>query len=119
MHPITRYNFKAYITDTTETIMVTCFSPKADYIVGTDCHSLVTSLTNPHPKEFPEKIQNIVGKKHIFQFHFNNSNKHGPPNFILNEILDKPDAPKELQDKPSGKQLSILTQLKSFISKKL
>ncbi|PWA96022.1 nucleic acid-binding, OB-fold protein [Artemisia annua] len=100
--PTYRYNFKLYITDNTETVMLTCFTPKAYAIVGTDCHSLVTSLTQPDPKEFPEKISSLVGKKHIFQFHFNTANKHGPPNFILNEILDKTDTQKQLEGTPSG-----------------
>ncbi|PWA79900.1 nucleic acid-binding, OB-fold protein [Artemisia annua] len=100
--PTYRYNFKVHITDNTDIVMVTCFTPKADTIVGTDCHTLVTSLTHPNPKEFPEKITNLVGKKHIFQFHFNTTTKHGPPSFILNEILDKPTTQKHLEAKPSG-----------------
>ena len=74
--------------------MLTFFSPKANDVVGIDCESLVTSLKNPNPREFPEKILSIVGKKHIFQFHFNASSKQKPPDFIFNEILDKPDKPK-------------------------
>ncbi|PWA79907.1 replication protein A 70 kDa DNA-binding subunit [Artemisia annua] len=100
--PTYRYNFKLYITDNTETVMLTCFTPKADAIVGTDCHTLVNSLTHPDPKEFPEKISSLVGKKHIFQFHFNTTNKHGPPDFILNEILDKTSIQKQLEATTSG-----------------
>lgn len=95
--------------------MITCFTPKADHIVGIDCHSLVTSLNNPDPKNFPEKMQAIVGKKHIFQFHFNTGSKQGPVNFILNEILDKPDPPQQLETKASGEQLQTTTNLISFI----
>ncbi|PWA96207.1 replication protein A 70 kDa DNA-binding subunit B [Artemisia annua] len=89
-------------TDNTETVMLTCFTPKADAIVGIDCHTLVNSLTHPDPKEFPEKISSLVGKKHIFQFHFNTTNKHGPPDFILNEILDKTSIQKQLEATTSG-----------------
>ena len=45
----------------------------------------------------------LLGKKHIFQFHFNTGLTEGKPNFILNEILDKEDKPKEPEAKQSGK----------------
>ncbi|PWA85132.1 DNA helicase Pif1-like protein [Artemisia annua] len=100
--PTYRYNFKVYITDGSETMMLTCFTPKADAIIGTDCNSLVNSLNNPNPKEFPEKIRNIVGQKHIFQFHFNITTTQAQPNFILNEVLDKPSSPLQLESKPTA-----------------
>ncbi|PWA60434.1 nucleic acid-binding, OB-fold protein [Artemisia annua] len=100
--PHYRYNFKVYITDGTETAMLTCFTPKANYLIGTDCNTLVKSLKHPDPKEFPQKINEIIGKKHIFQFHFNTGLTEGKPNFILNEILDKEDTPKELEPKSSA-----------------
>ncbi|PWA55907.1 nucleic acid-binding, OB-fold protein [Artemisia annua] len=105
-----KYNFKAYITDGTYTVMMTFFTPKANDIVGTDCESLVTSLKNPDPKEFPEKIKAIIGKKHIFQFHFNTNMKQGPNDFIFNDILDKDEGPKQLDSgasaEPHDTQLS-------------
>ncbi|PWA44931.1 nucleic acid-binding, OB-fold protein [Artemisia annua] len=100
--PHYRYNFKVYITDGIETAMVTCFTPKANYLIGTDCNTLVKSLKHPDPKEFPQKINEIIGKKHIFQFHFNTGLTEGKPNFILIEILDKEDTPKELEAKSSA-----------------
>ncbi|PWA69687.1 nucleic acid-binding, OB-fold protein [Artemisia annua] len=102
--PVDRYNFKAYITDGTQTVMMTFFSPKADNIVGTDCQSLVTSLKNPNPKEFPQKIREIVGKRHVFQFHFNTTMAQGPNDFIFNDILDRDEGPKQLENQPSGSQ---------------
>ncbi|PWA84869.1 nucleic acid-binding, OB-fold protein [Artemisia annua] len=102
--PANRYNFKAYITDGTYTVMMTFFTPKVNDIVGTDCESLVTSLKNPDPKQFPEKIKAIVGKKHIFQFHFNTNMKQGPNDFIFNDILDKDEGPKQLDSGASGSQ---------------
>ena len=87
--------------------MLTFFSPKANDIVGIDCESLVKSLENPDPREFPEKLHSIVGKKHIFQFHYNTSSKQETADFIFNEILDKPDTPQQLADKPSGTHLNL------------
>lgn len=103
-----RYNFKAYVDDTTATAMMTFFSPKAGDIVGLDCNSLLTSLDDPSPKDIPKKIQEIVGKPHIFQFHYNTSSKQGPPDFIFNELLDKEDAPKQIEDAPSGQKVTTL-----------
>ena len=78
--------------------MVTCFTPKASYLIGIDCNTLVKSLEHSDPKEFRQKINEIIGKKHIFQFHFNTVLTEGKPNFILNEILDKEDTPKEVEE---------------------
>ncbi|PWA58989.1 nucleic acid-binding, OB-fold protein [Artemisia annua] len=103
--PTNRYNFKAYITDTTHTVMMTFFTPKGDDIVGTDCDTLVKSLQNPNPKEFPKEIQAIVGKKRIFQFHFNTGAKQGPHEFIINGILDKDEEPKQIAATTSGTAL--------------
>lgn len=83
---------------------MTFFSPKADDIVGTNCEILVNSLEDPDPREFPEKVLAVIGKKHIFQFHYNTSSRQGPVTFILDEILDKPDTQTHIQDKPSGKK---------------
>ena len=99
-----RYNFKGMLTDNTTTAAITFFTPKANDIVGIDCNSLVNSLNNPHPRDIPEKIEAIVGKTHIFQFQYNTSSKQGLPEFIFNELLDKPDTPKEIADKPSGQK---------------
>ncbi|PWA43697.1 nucleic acid-binding, OB-fold protein [Artemisia annua] len=71
LSPTYRYNFKAYVTDATGTITMTFFSPKADDIVGISCQTLVDSLENPDPREFPERILAVIGKQHIFQFHYN------------------------------------------------
>ncbi|PWA43640.1 replication protein A 70 kDa DNA-binding subunit [Artemisia annua] len=102
LSPTYRYNFKAYVTDPTATITMTFFSPKADDIVGVKCETLVNSLQNPDPREFPEKILAPIGKRHIFQFHYNTNSRQGPVTFILYEILDKPDAQTHIKDKPSG-----------------
>ncbi|PWA80119.1 nucleic acid-binding, OB-fold protein [Artemisia annua] len=106
-NPVNRYNFKAYITDNTETVMVTFFSPKANDIVGIDCESLLKSLEDPYPKNFPDRITAIIGQRHIFQFHYNINNKQGPPDFVFNEILDKPDMAKTLEAKPSGSHTGV------------
>ena len=108
-----RYNFKANLADNTATATITFFTPKANDIVGVDCNSLVGSLKNPHPRDIPEKIQEVVGKTHIFQFQYNTSSKQGPPQFIFNELLDKLDAPKQIADKPSGKKIAIRITLDS------
>ncbi|PWA35988.1 nucleic acid-binding, OB-fold protein [Artemisia annua] len=109
-NPINRYNFKAYITDNTQTVMVTFFSPKANDIVGIDCESLLKSLENPDPKDFPDKITAIIGQRHIFQFHYNTNNNQGPPDFVFNEILDKPDTPKTLEAKAPGPHTEVKTE---------
>ncbi|PWA93934.1 nucleic acid-binding, OB-fold protein [Artemisia annua] len=96
------YNFKAYITDGTETAMFTFFTPTADDFVGIKCNTLVKSLKNPNPKEIPEQLESIVGRKHIFQFHFNTTSKQKPPDFVFNQILDKSDLPKQIGDRPSA-----------------
>ncbi|PWA89105.1 helitron helicase-like domain-containing protein [Artemisia annua] len=101
-YPSYRYNFKANLTDNTATTTITFFTPKANDIVGIDCNSLVASLANTDPRTIPEKIQQIVGKRHIFQFQYKTSSKQLQPEFIFSELLDKPDTPKEIADKPSG-----------------
>ena len=88
--------------------MMTFFTPKANDIVGTDCDSLVTSLENPDPKEFPAQIERIIGKQHIFQFHYNTDMKRGPQSFIFDDILDKQVEPKQLENKPSGTNTKLL-----------
>ncbi|PWA55781.1 DNA helicase Pif1-like protein [Artemisia annua] len=100
--PDYKFNFKTYITDGTATAMLTFFTPKADEFVGVKCNALVQSLKNPDPKEIPEELQAIVGRKHIFQFHFNTSAKHRPPDFIFNQILDEPTVPPQIEATPSG-----------------
>ncbi|PWA35398.1 hypothetical protein CTI12_AA609870 [Artemisia annua] len=100
--PNHRYNFKAYISDQTQTVMLTCFTPKADKIVGINCETLVASLANQDPKEFPPEITTIIGKRHIFQFHYNTPGKQSAPDFILNDILDIEDPPKQLEAEASG-----------------
>ncbi|PWA67943.1 nucleic acid-binding, OB-fold protein [Artemisia annua] len=97
-----KYNFKAYVTDTTGTITMTFFSPKADDIVGISCQTLVDSLENPDPREFPERILAVIGKQHIFQFHYNTNSRQGPVTFILYQILDKPQTESQITDKASG-----------------
>ncbi|PWA48395.1 nucleic acid-binding, OB-fold protein [Artemisia annua] len=101
-YPAHRYNFKASLTDGTATTTITFFTPKANDIVGIDCPSLLASLNNPDPRNVPEKIQAIVGKKHIFQFIFNTSSKQPTPEFIFIGLLDQPETPKQLADKASG-----------------
>ncbi|PWA39723.1 nucleic acid-binding, OB-fold protein [Artemisia annua] len=86
----------------TQTVMVTFFTPKANKIVGIECNTLVTSLKNPDPRHFPKAIKAIIGKRHIFQFHYNTPGRQGAPDFILNDILDIEDPPKQLEPKPSG-----------------
>ncbi|PWA51603.1 replication protein A 70 kDa DNA-binding subunit [Artemisia annua] len=76
-YPSYRYNFKANLTENTATSTIMFFTPKANDIVGIDCNSLVASLTNPDPRDIPEKIQQVVGKTHIFQFQYNTSSKQG------------------------------------------
>ncbi|PWA76903.1 nucleic acid-binding, OB-fold protein [Artemisia annua] len=100
--PIYRYNFKAYVTDTTATITMTFFSTKADDIVGISCQTLVDSLENPDPREFPERILAVIGRRHIFQFHYNTNSRQGPVTFILHRILDKPETTSHITDKPLG-----------------
>ncbi|PWA83752.1 replication protein A 70 kDa DNA-binding subunit [Artemisia annua] len=107
LSPTYRYNFKAYVTDPTATITMTFFSPKADDIVGVKCETLVNSLENPDAREFPEKILALIGKQHIFQFHYNTNSRQGPVTFILYEILDKLDTQTHIKDKPSGSGTAI------------
>ncbi|PWA89772.1 helitron helicase-like domain-containing protein [Artemisia annua] len=76
--------------------------PTSKDIVGVDFDSLLSSLDNPNPKDIPTKIQEIIGKRHIFQFHYNTTSKQGPPDFIFNNLLDKEDPPKQIEDKPSA-----------------
>ncbi|PWA52012.1 replication factor A protein 1 [Artemisia annua] len=101
-YPTHRYNFKASLTDGTATATITFFTPKANDIVGMDCPTLLASLNNPNPRDILEKIQAIVGKKHVFQFIFNTSSKQPTPEFIFIALLDQTDTPKQLTDKASG-----------------
>ncbi|PWA56645.1 nucleic acid-binding, OB-fold protein [Artemisia annua] len=96
------YNFKAFVTDTTATITMTFFSPKADDIVGVSCQALVASLENPDPRDFPEKILATIGKRHIFQFHYNTNSRQAPVTFILHRILDIPETTSQITDRPSA-----------------
>ena len=82
--------------------MMTFFTPKANDIVGLDCISLLNSLKDPDPRHIPQKIQSIVGEKHIFQFYYNTSSKQGPPEFIFAALLDKLDTTKQISDKASS-----------------
>ena len=102
-----RYNFKAYLSDNTASAMITFFTPKADDIVGVKCDLLVNSLNNPHPREIPENIHSIVGKRHIFQFYYNTSSKQGPPEFVFTKLLDEQDVPKQIEHIASGHKITI------------
>ena len=86
--------------------MITFFTPKADDIVGVKCDSLVASLNNPHPRDIPEKIYSITGKRHIFQFQYNTSSKQATPDFIFNTLLDQPEGQKQIEYKASGNKLT-------------
>ncbi|PWA86557.1 nucleic acid-binding, OB-fold protein [Artemisia annua] len=107
-----RFTCEGTITDT---ITMTFFPPKADDIVGVKCETFVNSLQNPDPRQFPERILALIGKKHIFQFHYNTNSRQGPVTFILHEILDKPDTQTHIKDNPS-ESLPAPTQLPSPIS---
>ncbi|PWA88535.1 hypothetical protein CTI12_AA119640 [Artemisia annua] len=100
--PNYKYNFKAYITDGSATAMITFFTPKADDFIGVNCNSLVRSLTNPDPRKIPPEVNSIVGKRHIFQFHFNTNSKQKPPDFVFNQILDTPGLPHQIGSTASG-----------------
>lgn len=50
--------------------MLTFFTPKADAFVGIKCNALVNSLENPNPKDIPEELHSIVGKKTHFLVSF-------------------------------------------------
>ncbi|PWA46862.1 nucleic acid-binding, OB-fold protein [Artemisia annua] len=103
--PNYKYNFKAYITDGSATAMITFFTPKADDFIGVNCNSLVRSLTNPDPRKIPPEVNSIVGKRYIFQFHFNTSSKQKPPDFVFNQISDTPWLPHQIGSTTSGSNL--------------
>ncbi|PWA91806.1 nucleic acid-binding, OB-fold protein [Artemisia annua] len=101
-NPTYRYNFKGYLTDDTVTATITFFTPRANQIVGIDCNSLLSSLQDPDPRNVPQKIQSIIGERHIFQFYYNTTSKQGPAEFIFATLLDQPATMKKLTDIPSG-----------------
>ncbi|PWA63304.1 Retrotransposon-like protein [Artemisia annua] len=101
-NPTYRYNFKGYLTDDTATATITFFTPRANQIVGIDCNSLLSSLQDRDPRNVPQKIQSIIGKRHIFQFYYNTTSKQGPAEFIFATLLDQLATMKKLTDIPSG-----------------
>ncbi|PWA91805.1 Retrotransposon-like protein [Artemisia annua] len=106
-NPTYRYNFKGYLTDDTATATITFFTPRANQIVGIDCNSLLSSLQDPDPRNVPQKIQPIIGERHIFQFYYNTTSKQGPAEFIFATLLDEPATMKKLTDIPSGDKLIL------------
>ncbi|PWA63366.1 replication protein A 70 kDa DNA-binding subunit [Artemisia annua] len=75
---------------------------KAEIHEGTfDCKAHGT-LESPNYKKIPPEVNSIVGKRHIFQFHFNTSSKQKPPDFVFNQILDTPGLPHQIGSTASG-----------------
>nr|GEU90355.1 transposon Ty3-I Gag-Pol polyprotein [Tanacetum cinerariifolium] len=46
-------------------------------------------LKTPDPKQIPQEVPAIEGRKHMFWFHFNTSSKIGVDDFTLDDVLDE------------------------------
>ncbi|PWA89965.1 histone deacetylase 6 [Artemisia annua] len=73
-----------------------------DTIVGVDCPTLVKSITDPNPRVFPEKLQKIIGKQHIFQLYFSPTCKEKSVEFIHSDILDDPQPGNKIEGQSSA-----------------
>ena len=82
-----RYNFKAFITDSSATAPVTFFTPVGDDVVGFSCPQLIEKHTKTDMQEIPEEIFAIEGQKHFFQIHFNETAK--TTDFIVDKVFKK------------------------------
>ncbi|PWA43981.1 nucleic acid-binding, OB-fold protein [Artemisia annua] len=102
--PSYRYNFRATITDNTATGQFTFFTPKADEFVGVDCARLASSAENRGPRQFPDELHAIVGKKHTFQFHYTPTSRQGSVEFIVDEIFEIEKTSNKIEGQSSGTQ---------------
>ena len=84
------YYFRAIVADDTTTTPFVFFSPNADVVPNIKCSKLVKEQGYSNPKEIPPALEAIKGKRHIFQFHFNQSSKKGIVEFVFDAFLDSP-----------------------------
>ncbi|KAL4578339.1 hypothetical protein LXL04_014460 [Taraxacum kok-saghyz] len=88
--PEISYCFRAIVADDTTTAPFVFFSPNADVVPNIKCSELVKEQGYSNPKEIPPPLEAIKGKRHIFQFHFNQSFKKGIVEFVFDAFLDSP-----------------------------
>ncbi|GJZ06887.1 nucleic acid-binding, OB-fold protein [Tanacetum coccineum] len=86
-HVTYRYNFKAFLSDHSATTTFTFFTPNAEILTGVSCPDLVTKYNTPNQRDFP---QEIAGRHHIFQSHYNPYCAKGRVDFYFDDIFDKP-----------------------------
>ncbi|GJT31526.1 DNA helicase [Tanacetum coccineum] len=87
------YNFKGIVTDGTADAQFTFFTPAGDKVAGHPCSELGHKYKEADPRDIPIEILNTKGRKHIFQIRFSSSTRKGPTDFIVDDVLDKPDKP--------------------------
>ncbi|GKC96583.1 nucleic acid-binding, OB-fold protein [Tanacetum coccineum] len=83
-----RYNFKDIVADGTATAQFTFFTNLGEKITGHPCSELAQKYKATNQQQLPIELVNIIGKKHIFQFHFTPSMQKGAGKFIVDDILD-------------------------------
>ncbi|GJU29776.1 nucleic acid-binding, OB-fold protein [Tanacetum coccineum] len=87
------YNFKCIVTYGTADAQFTFFTPAGDKVTGYPCSELAHKYKEADPRDIPIEILNTKGRKHIFQIRFSSSTRKGPTDFIVDDVLDKPDKP--------------------------
>ncbi|PWA43882.1 nucleic acid-binding, OB-fold protein [Artemisia annua] len=95
--PNYRYNFRATLTDGTDSATFIFFSPKADDFIGVNCGDLVASNQNLERGRFPNEIEAIVGTTHTFQFHYNTTSNPGVTEFFMDEVFGTTDKLKQIE----------------------
>ncbi|GJZ19909.1 DNA helicase, partial [Tanacetum coccineum] len=83
-----RYKFKATVADGTATAEFTFFTKGGEKITGSPCSHLMQKYNSTDERQLPTEMVNIIGKRHIFQFHFAPSTQKGAGQFIMDDILD-------------------------------
>ncbi|PWA48473.1 nucleic acid-binding, OB-fold protein [Artemisia annua] len=90
-------NYRATLTDGTDSATFIFFSPKADDFIGVNCGDLVASNQNLERGHFPNEIEAIVGTAHTFQFHYNTTSNPGVTEFVMDEVFGTTDRPKQIE----------------------
>ncbi|PWA62131.1 nucleic acid-binding, OB-fold protein [Artemisia annua] len=97
-------NYRATVTDDTNSATFIFFTPKADDFIGVNCGDLVASNKALERSHFPTEIEAIVGTDHTFQFHYNTTSNPGVTEFVMDEVFGITDKPKQIEANPSGSE---------------
>ncbi|PWA73037.1 hypothetical protein CTI12_AA263350 [Artemisia annua] len=97
-------NYRATVTDGSNSATLIFFTPKADDFIGVNCGDLVASNKALERGHFPTEIEAIVGTNHTFQFHYNTTSNPGVTEFVMDEVFGITDKPKQIEANPSGSE---------------